>query len=82
MRCRSSGVVAEHGDQDGRDGDGPDRSFGAVLEAALLVAGPLPVHAAAVRGAARVRVSIPQPRAGRWQSARRRAMASSGRSAP
>src|ERR1022692_2661562 len=32
-------VVAEHVDQDGRDGDGPDRSFGSVLEATLLMSG-------------------------------------------
>jgi hypothetical protein len=42
---------------------------------------PLPVQAAAVRGAVLARVSFPQPAAGRWQSAWRRAMASSGRSA-
>jgi len=32
-------VVAEHGDQDGRDGNGPDRSLRPVFEAALFVAG-------------------------------------------
>ena len=35
----AAAVVAEHGDQNRRDGDGPDRSFGPVLKAALLVAG-------------------------------------------
>jgi hypothetical protein len=63
----------EHGDQDGRDGDSGRclRSRWSWLD---------PVHALAVRGAARVRVSIPQPWRGRSQSARRKTMASSGRS--
>jgi len=46
----------EHGGQDGRDADS-----GQSLRPRCWWLDPVPVHALAVRGAARVRVSVPQP---------------------
>ncbi len=74
----------ELGEQQGDEagGMGIERiSFAAVFEAAGLaggaVVGPVPPGA----GSEQVRSIRPQPRAGRWQSASRRATASEGRSA-
>jgi hypothetical protein len=44
--------VAEHGDQDRRDGHGPGGALGPVLEAALLVAGAVASPGRAVPAAA------------------------------
>jgi hypothetical protein len=63
------------------DRDRPGGAFGAVLEAAGSRGVPLPVQARADRGRDAVRVSCPQPCAGRAQELADSATASAGRSA-
>ena len=74
-------VMAEEAGKLRGDRDRPDGAFGRCLRLRGSRGVPLPVQARADRGREAVRVSCPQPRAGRMQESARSATASAGRSA-